>query len=127
MQWASHLGSKLVPEDRWILNVNFHRVFKLQGTELENLGLGIKEECTVLEKSYFDIQTKVAVELKAKVSFVSRARGWAGVQQQGWCKAKVSGRLETAEWFDRIKTGIVKYWQAGQHSCALSEPYSRPR
>lgn len=118
---------QLMPEGRWILNVNFHRVFKLQGIELESLGLGITEECTSLEKCYFDVQTKVVVELKTKVSFVSRARDWTGMQQQGWCKAKVSGRFETAEWFDRIKAGIIKYWQAGQHSHALLEPYSRLR
>lgn len=67
------------------------------------------------------------VELKTKVSFVSRARHWAGMQQQGWCKAKVTGKFETAEWFDRIKAGIIKYSQAGQDSRALSEPYSRLR
>lgn len=50
-------------EDRWILNVNFHRVFKLQGIELESLGLGVQEECIILGKSYFDVQTKVVVEL----------------------------------------------------------------
>lgn len=42
-----------VPEGKWIWNVNFHRVFKLQGIELESLGLGIKEECTLLEKKFF--------------------------------------------------------------------------
>lgn len=94
---------------------------------MESLGLGITEECIILEKSYFDVQTEVAVELKTKVSFMSRARDWAMMQQQGWCTAKVSGRFETAEWFDRIKTGIIKYWLAGQHSQALSEPYSRLR
>lgn len=61
-------------EDRWILNVNFHRVFKLQGIELESLGLGVQEECIILGKSYFDVQTKVVVELKTEMSFVSRAR-----------------------------------------------------
>lgn len=95
---------QLMPEGRhWILNINFHRVFKLQGIELESLGLGIKEECILLEKSYFVVQTEAAVELKTKVSFMSRARDWAGMQQQGWCKAKVSERFETAEQFDRIK------------------------
>lgn len=49
---------QLMAEGRWILNANFLRVFKLQGIELESLGLGIKEECTVLEKSYFGVQTK---------------------------------------------------------------------
>lgn len=67
------------------------------------------------------------MELKGKVSFVSSARDWAGIQLQGWCEAKVSGRFETADSFDRIKTGTIKYWQAGQHSCALSGPYSKPR
>lgn len=95
---------QLMPEGRhWILNINLHRVFKLQGIELDSLGLGIKGECIVLEKSYFDVQTEVAVELKTKVSFMSRARDWAGMQQQGWRKAKVSERFEIAEQLDRIK------------------------
>lgn len=85
------------------MNINLHRVFKLQGIELDSLGLGIKGECIVLEKSYFDVQTEVAVELKTKVSFMSRARDWAGMQQQGWRKAKVSERFEIAEQLDRIK------------------------
>lgn len=65
---------QLMPEGRWTLNINFHRVFKLQGIELENLDLGVKEECTILRKGYFYVQTKVGVELKTKVSFLSRAR-----------------------------------------------------
>lgn len=66
------------------------------------------------------------MELKTKVSFVSRTRHWTGMQQQGLCKAKIAGEFEAAEWFDRIKAGIISS-QSDQDSRALSEPYSRLR